>query len=131
MNHLKAFIAGIALPSFILPFFLLIAFIMGKPQLLGIPFLHFIPMIWGIWNVLYFIFFINILPKEPDFRLLLTGGTLGLLIGLIGVFCLGIPNLMGLSAELHFLPLVVAPIVYAILWLFILKPLNKLLGLKI
>ena len=57
MKYFRAFIAGLVLPSIILPIFLCIALAAGKSQILTIPFLHFIPVIWGIWNILYFSFF--------------------------------------------------------------------------
>ncbi len=48
MKYFQAFIAGMVLPSIILPIFLYLAITQGKPQILTIPFLHLIPVIWGI-----------------------------------------------------------------------------------
>ena len=128
-KYIKAFIAGITLPSLLLPLLLSIAWFLGKFQILNIFFLHFIPIIWGIWNVLYFAFFQEILPKNLNVRLLITGAVLGLIIASYGVFWLNIPAVVGLPPSLHYLPLVVVPILYAVLWLYAVKPLNDLLNL--
>lgn len=129
MKYIKMFIAGIAFPSTLLPFLLLIAVPFGKPQVLTIPFLHFIPLIWGVWNILYFTCFFKMLPENTTTRLLLTGGVLGFLVAVYGVFGLHIPAILGFPQPLTYLPLVIAPILYAVLWLFIVEPLNHLLGI--
>ena len=126
---LKAFIAGLVLPSVILPLLLCAALHLGKPEVLTIPFLHFIPLIWGMWNLLYFAVFKHF-SSNVNGRLLLTGAVLGLLIAVYGVFKLEIPTLVGFPEGLYYLPLIVGPILYALLWRYILKPLNSFLGLQ-
>lgn len=130
MKLLKSFIAGIVVPSIILPIIILLAVYLGKSQILTIPFLHFIPVIWGIWNMLYFTVFKNILPENQDTRLLITGALLGFLIAAVGIFYLDIPHLIGMPDQLHYLPLIVGPLVYAVLWRFLVKDLNHILYLK-
>lgn len=129
MRYLKMFIAGLAFPSTLLPFLLLAAWNAGNTQMFTVPFLHFIPIAWGIWNVLYFVVFTKILPWNRTIKLLVTGAALGLLIALYGVFVADIPHLMGVVKPLAYLPLIVAPIIYALFWLFIVNPLNHLLGI--
>lgn len=129
MKYVKIFIAGLTLPSILLPLFLCIALIFGKSQILTIPFLHFIPLIWGFWNVLYFVFLREILPGNANTRLFLTGAILGLFIAIYGVFWLNIPILLGFPHSLNYLPLILGPIIYGFLWLFIVKPLNELLAI--
>lgn len=130
MKYIKMFISGMALPSFIIPFLVIAALNYGKSQIIGQPFLHFIPLIWGVWNILYFLIFTKILPGNTTIRILLTGGILGLLIAIYGVFWLHIPSILGLPESMKYLPLLIAPIIYSILWLIIVKPLNDLLGLS-
>lgn len=129
MKYIKIFIAGLAFPSTVLPCLLLIASMFGKTQIFTIPFLHFIPVLWGIWNLLYFSLFSKILPENSSARLLITGAVLGFLIAAYGVFEANIPQLMGFPSSLTYLPLIVGPILYAIFWLFIVNPLNHLLGI--
>jgi len=128
MNHIKAFISGLVVPSIILPLVVVIAMETGKGQVLTHPFIHFIPWIWGIWNVLYFAFFKDFLPKNLEASLLITGAVLGLLIAIYGVFVLNIPSAVGLPPPLHDIPLIAAPILYAILWRYVVHPINQLLG---
>lgn len=128
MKHLRAFIAGIVLPSVLIPVFLYAALYLGKPQLLSVPALHLIPIVWGLWNILYFAVGEKVLPVESNVRLLLAGGILGLLVAFVGVFYLHLPALLGLS-KFYYFPLVAAPIVYALLWRYVVQPLNTLLGL--
>lgn len=129
MQYLKAFMAGIVLPSILLPIGLYTAIAMGKPQLLGIPFLHTIPLIWGIWNMLYFAFFKPLLPMNVNVRLLLTGAILGLLVACCGIFWLHLPRLLEMG-KFWYLPLFIGPVLYAILWWLVVRPLNEVLGLK-
>jgi hypothetical protein len=130
MKYLRIFIAGITFPSILLPFLLCAALMLGKSQILTIPVLHFIPLIWGVWNVLYFLFFRKILPGNATVRFLLAGAILGLLVAIYGVFWLNMPEILGLPKSLDYLPLILGPVIYAIVWLFIVKPLNALLDIK-
>lgn len=129
MKYVRIFIAGIAFPSTVLPCLLLIAWFFGKPQIFDIPFLHFIPIMWAVWNVLYFLLFSKILPGNSVVRLLITGAVLGFLVAIYGVFVEDVPQLLGFSSSWIYLPLLVAPIIYALFWLFIVSPLNHLLGI--
>jgi hypothetical protein len=130
MEHLRAFIAGIALPSVLVPILMYIALAVGKPQLLSVPFIHVIPLLWGIWNVLYFAFFKRFFPRDINMRLLLTGALLGLLVALYGIFWIHLPTILGFPHYLRYMPLIAIPIVYALLWRYVVKPLNGVLGLK-
>lgn len=130
MIYLKAFIAGIVVPSIILPILLFIAFYSGHPQILTIPFLHLIPILWGVWNILYFAIFKQFLPGNITVRYLITGAVLGLIVALIGVFWLDIPTILGFPERYQYWPLILGPILYAILWWLFVKPLNAILGLK-
>lgn len=130
MKYIRAFISGMVLPSIFLPFALLTITLMGKNDILNIKFIHVIPLIWGIWNVFYFATLKEFLPKNLDLRLFLTGAILGLLVAFYGVFILHLPSLIGLRENVYYAPLLVLPILYGILWRFIVKPLNDLLGLQ-
>lgn len=130
MNYVKAFAAGITVPSIILPVVLYIASTTGHSQILNVLFLHLIPLIWGVWNILHVTFFHELLKKDMNIEWLVSGAVLGLLVATIGVFWIHVPSLTGIPESLTYLPLVAAPIVYAILWRFVVKPLNELLGVE-
>jgi hypothetical protein len=130
MNQLKAFIAGMIVPSIVLPFFLCLGMALGRPQILDIVFVHFIPLIWGVWNILYFAFFKRFFPSNINLRLLLTGGLLGLFIAIFGVFGLHLPSILQFPRSLTYFPLLFVPILYAVLWWLFVGPLNSLFNLK-
>jgi hypothetical protein len=130
MKWLKAFIAGIVVPSIISPIVLGIASYLGKTQVLATPFVHFIPVIWGLWNILYFAFLKNLLPEDVDTRLWITGGILGIVLSIYAVFLAHLPDSFGLVGALRYLPLLVGPVLYAVLWRFLVKDLNYILYLK-
>jgi len=130
MNLIKAFVAGIVVPSILLPFMMLGALAFGKPQVLTLVFLHFIPLVWGIWNVLYIAFFKRLFPGDANTRLQVAGGVLGLLVAIYAIFHLELPSLLGFSGWFYYVPLIAAPIVYAIVWRYLVKPLNTLLDLQ-
>lgn len=129
MKYLRAFIAGLVLPSILIPIILCIASHLGHKEVLLIPAIHTIPIAWGIWNILYFAVGQKALPFELNTRLLITGAVLGLLIAIAGIFILHIPTALGLVTPWTYLPLIVGPILYALLWRYVVKPLNVLLGL--
>lgn len=128
MRFIKIFIAGMAFPSFLIPFLLLFAWLAGRTEILAHPFIHFIPLIWGVWNILYFTWLEGVLPGDQKVKLLLTGGILGLLIAILAVFVFDAPMLLGLPQSVMYLPLIIAPIVYAVIWLYAVDPINRLLG---
>lgn len=130
MPYLKMFIAGMALPSFVLPFVLSFAWFNQKNEFFTHLFQYYIPLIWGVWNILYFTCFQKLMPGNENTKLLLTGGLLGLLIAIYGVFWTHMPNMLGLTGSLQYAPLIIAPLLYALAWLYIVDPLNKLLGVK-
>jgi hypothetical protein len=130
MNLIKAFVAGVTIPSILLPFMLCLALAFGKSEILMVPFLHFIPLIWGILNILYIVFFKRLFPGDVNTRLQVAGGVLGLLVAIYAIFHLDLPRVFGSPEWLNYAPLIIAPILYAIVWRYLLKPLNTLLGLQ-
>ncbi len=130
MYHFRAFVAGLVLPGIILPIVLLVAMATGRGAILSVPFIHFLPVIWGIWNILYFAFFKEFLHMRMNFRLLITGAVLGFIVALVGVFWLHLPTTMGLPENFYYWPLLIAPIVYALLWRYAVKAFNNMLDLR-
>jgi len=130
MNTIKAFMVGIFFPTLIIPFALLILNCLGFQNVTFVIFVHFIPILWGIWNVLYFWICRHFLPADEMASGILTGGFLGLLVALIAVFCIDLPESFGLEGGIQYIPLVVAPILYAIFWVLIVTPLNRALDVR-
>lgn len=128
MRYIRMFIAGAIFPSILLPFIFLFAWITGKTHIFTVPFLHILPIVWGIWNILYFTVFTKKLPGNSIVKFLITGAILGFLVALYGVFVEDMPRLVGLSSSMRDWPLLWGPILYALFWLFIVRPLNRVLG---
>lgn len=128
MNLVRAFISGIALPSVLIPIFFYFSVHINK-EMLEIPFIHIIPILWGFWNVLYFAIFKSFFPGDEDLKIIISGALLGFIIAIILIFWYHVPERLGLSGNTIYFPLLVAPILYAIIWRLVVKPLNKLVGL--
>lgn len=125
MIYIKAFIVGLAIPSILLPLILYGAVGAGKPEVLNILILHALPLIWGLWNILFLLFFRWLEPRNVGASYLLMGGLLGLFIAIYGVFGLDLPGLLGVRPPVSYFPLVLVPLVYAFLWRLFIRPLNE------
>ena len=129
MLSIRAFIAGIVFPSTLLPVALYLLMSLGRTGVLAVPSIHLIPLLWGIWNVLYFAFLRHVLPTNLDLRLFLTGAILGFFVAIFGVFWLKLPAILAFPENVYYAPLLILPVLYGILWRFIVKPINDLVGL--
>lgn len=127
MKYLKAFMAGVALPVIICPFiFMWLAYSGNINVLEHIP-MYFIPMIWGLWNVLLIAIGKNCIIKNVNMRQWVHGGLLGLLIALVGLYIFKIDMaLFGISLPQAYWMLLVAPITYGFVWRYVVLPLNKM-----
>ncbi|MEX1013291.1 MAG: hypothetical protein WD595_07050 [Waddliaceae bacterium] len=130
MTNIRAFISGIVLPSILLPLILSVAVYLERPQLSEVLFVHYLPIIWGVWNIIYFAGLRESLPGSQDVKLMLTGLILGLLVAIVAVFFVDLPEAMGLEGNAVYIPLVLGPILYAILWWLVVNPLNKIVGVE-
>jgi hypothetical protein len=130
MRYLKAFIAGLAFPATVFPIiYSVILSVEALSPLRMLP-LYFIPLAWGIWNVLYFAVGKRCPIKNQNYRLWATGAILGFLLALFVVFIFRIPILFGFSGIVQYAPLIMITIIYSIIWRYVVKYLNGLLGLE-
>lgn len=130
MIYIKAFMVGLTLPSILLPLALFTGVAAGKPEILNILILHSLPILWGLWNILFLLFFRWLQPGNVNASYLLMGGLLGLFLAIYGVFGLDLPGLLGIHPPLSYLALVVVPLIYALLWSLFVKPLNQAIVMK-
>lgn len=132
--YVKAFIAGLAFPATILPVFYLVLYLVGHSSVRNLPLQFmplFSPMLFGLWNVLYFVIGKRCPVKNRHSRLWTTGASLGFLAALLGVFVIKLPELLfGFTGILNYLPLITAPIIYGLIWRYIVSYLNEVVGLK-
>jgi hypothetical protein len=130
MQSLKAFISGITVPSVLIPFILSGLIYAGKSEISTNPLIHFIPLLWGIWNVFYFGFLKDIIPGELNLRLFITGALLGLIVAFLSVYVLNVPSLLGVPPDYKYFPFIVGPIFYGLVWVIFVKHLNNAVGLN-
>lgn len=130
--HLRAYLAGIAVPTFLLPLglcvFAVARFVYHIPIPLerGLIFpLALLPILWGAWNVLYFLVGTHLRVPFGVF-----GALFFLLFGPLGFF------LAHFVLDLSFLPpgflglvIPVGLIAYYLIWKYLVLYFNRLLGL--
>ena len=134
MKTIKAFIAGLVFPATFLPFAYSTLFIMdmGEVRITPLEFFPlFVPIIFGLWNVIYWAIGERCTLKDRNKRLWFTGASLGVVVSLFGVFFLALPQLLfGFTGLMVYSPLLFVPIIYGLMWRYIVKHLNDLMGLQ-
>ncbi len=132
--YIKIFIGGLAFPATLLPFVYSLLIFSGHSAAITIPLQfipHFLPILFGLWNMLYFVIGEKCPIKNRNIRLWGWGALLGFIAALSGVFMIGLPELLfGLTGALQYLPLIIIPILYGFIWRYIVSAINDLLGLK-
>ena len=129
-KFLKAFLAGVAFPATFMPIAYTLLYFFGPYGVLKSHSLQFIPMYlpiaWGIANVIYSQLSDGLSIQKNNAALWLTGIILGFLIAVLGVFIFQIPALvLGLRHGFEYLPLVLMPFIYGLIFRFIVKRINK------
>ena len=127
MKYLKAFMAGVALPVIVCPFIFMWLAYNGNIRVLEHVPMYFVPMIWGLWNVILVGLGNKCIIKDVKTRYVVHGGTLGFLLALVGMFVFYVDlAFFGMPLPFAWGLLIVAPIVYALAWRYVVYPLNKL-----
>lgn len=128
----KAFIAGMAFPAFVLPIAYTILYFnlhttITRHALQFAP--MFLPLVWGLANALFIKVQEEGSSKKANGGLIITGACLGFLVAVFGIFVAHIPTeIFGSPSNMQYAPLVIVPIIYAIIFRYIVKWLNKLVG---
>lgn len=130
MNFVKAFMAGVTLPAFLMPLILFFIGSSGHQDISKYASFHFIPFVWGVWNGLYFTFYKGFLPEGRNLRLFITGAVLGLLVAAYIAGYLMVPEAFGLEGIWMIAPFIVAPVVYGVVWVYVVGWFNSLVGLQ-
>ncbi len=127
----KGFIAGMALPAVILPIIdTLLQLKMPNITKSSVQFLPiYLPIAWGLANVIFLSMHKGSGSKTLNHGLVITGLCLGFLVAVYGVFILNVPTqVFGKGTNIEYAPLILVPIIYAILFRYVVKWLNKLVG---
>lgn len=127
LTMIKAFAVGAALPAFFLPIVTTCMMLTGRQDLAQEQALHFMPLLWGVWNSLYMIWCRTWLPGTRAVRLALSGALLGLLVAVVALLFLDAAARLAVPL---WAPLIAAPIGYALVWVLAIGPMNALVGLE-
>jgi hypothetical protein len=130
MKYIKAFAVASAFPAFIMPFAVCLLPYFGFGDFSKMPFFNYLPFIWGMWNVAYYLGLDKLMPFSCYKKSAVYGALLGLLIAAYCVFFGGVSAGLGLSGYFVYAPLIIAPVIYGILWPLIVGKLNKAVGIS-
>lgn len=128
----KAFAAGMLFPAVFLPFAYTVLYVLElhaipKHPLQFIP--MYIPLLFGITNVLYIRLHDGVATQDINLGLWITGAILGFVVAVFGVYALHLPTIVfGFNGGMQFLPLLVLPVVYGAIFRYIVKRLNKIIA---
>ncbi len=128
MGYLKAFVSGFLLPGIGLPFLIMFLLYFNALNVLYYYPSHFIPIAWGLWNVIYFAIGKGYPIRNQRLRLFVHGALLGLLTSSGLVWFYRIHEYTGHQSFLE--PFVIAPALYGLFWCYAVKIVNKSFGLK-
>ncbi len=124
MIYLRAFLSGILFPTIFLPIVLTINVLFGRREIVDLLCIHYLPLIWGLWNVFYFAYL-----RSYNLSISTAGAILGFILALVGVFIIGIPQIIGLAGNWTYLPLIAVPLIYALIWRYLVEPVNHIVGI--
>lgn len=129
-NIFKGFVAGLAFPAIVLPLVYSI-FVLRAPDLLPILipiyfYPMFIPLFFGLANVIFLRYSKKFGKKHENMGLIITGLLLGLIVTWlkISTFLL---FLFSVKEEHSY---IILPVVYALVFRFIIKRINRFYGLS-
>jgi hypothetical protein len=129
MKILKPLLAGIALPTFILPFICVFLYLFKGEYSIFLLIAPFIPLLWGIWNIL-FVNFENVSPIiDREINIWLWGALLGLLfVSFVSLF--GLPKrIFNIEGFMSYGIFFIVPVAYGIVWRYFVKTFNEALDL--
>lgn len=129
MKIFKPLLAGMILPAVMLPFICILFYIFKGEFSIFHLIAPFVPLIWGLWNIL-FVNFENISPIiDRDINIWLWGIFLGLVfVSLFSLF--GLPKaIFNIQGFMTYGIFFIVPLIYGIVWRYFVKYFNEALDL--
>ncbi len=129
MKIFKPLLAGMVLPSVMLPFMCLFFFLTKKEFSIFFIIAPFIPLIWGFWNII-FLNFVRISPIiDREINIWIWGAFLGLILVIV-MSLLGLPKeIFKLEGFMTYAIFLIVPTIYGIVWRYFIKYFNESLDL--
>jgi|GEM_PF-5237218 len=119
----RAFISGLSVPAIVIPFIYWASYFTNISKIRAVP-LYLIPIAWGIWNV------VQLWSSEvtlKKFRLGTFGAILGVAIASVGESAFNLHQIINVPI---FLTLLAFPVICFIVWEYVIKHINVLVGLE-
>ena len=132
-DYLKIFVAGLVFPSILFPFFELFLAVYGAMAIFNEVPAYLVGIIWGIWNLLYFTIVKDRIDHVPSKRLVfgIYGAMLGLLLYFIATLAFHAPSVLQLPSWLVYSLVLIVPVVYFLVWYYLVAWFNDLMGFEI
>lgn len=132
-KFVKAFVSGMAFPAVFLPLAYTVLFLMEPRPAPPTPLQFipmFIPLVFGIANALFVNMSEGMPAKSSTTGLWVVGACTGFIVAVVGVFILHFPTLVFgvVPPGMEYIPLIALPIIYALIFRYIVKWLNKTLS---
>lgn len=132
---IKAFLAGLAFPAVFLPFAFTLIYFSNNAILSETHFplaVLYIPLLFGMANIIYQ-YTDSFCPlKGTKWRLWTNGAILGIIVASLGVFVWHVPEIVfGLDNDFKYFPFILLPIVYGIIFRYVVGYLNELFEIQL
>ncbi len=126
MKYFRAFVAGMLLPAVLAPF--LIAFLVLKGEgaaVASLPFLYFGPLLWGLWNMVFFATKQMVPINNRNVKIGVYGAVYGLASALINTLGFEFTSKINAFPEsMIFFSIVLYPIILYVVWKYVINALN-------
>jgi len=133
-KYLEAFVVGLAFPATLLSIVYTFAYLLDFPPVLNYP-LQFIPLwvpwVFGAWNM-FNLYLKNMIPiKQRTNRYWFLGILLGFFVAIFGITILELPVILfQLTGTGQLFPLIFVPLVYGLIWRYVILPLNNVFKIR-
>ena len=132
-EYTQIFIAGITIPYL---FFAIVASLLAWTNniwVLQIAPLYLFGILWGLWNVLYYIAVRPFIDHVSNIRLVfgLHGAVLGIFLLLMLTLVFQVPAQLHLPSWILYPLVIIVPIIYFFVWYYLVVWLNNLFGFDV
>jgi len=133
-KEIKAFLAGMAFPAALLSIVYTVSYLLKFPPVLEYPFQFvpiWVPWIFGLTNIIIVKFDKELPQVKKATKYWATGITLGFILATFGIVVVEVPIIIfGWFGVEQLYAYLFVPLVYGLIWRYIVWPLNKMMDIK-
>ncbi|MDD5418053.1 MAG: hypothetical protein PHW96_04185 [Candidatus Nanoarchaeia archaeon] len=124
-HYIKILASGFIIPTLGILVIALVFTLLDIEIMRSILYIYLVPFMWGLWNLFYYQF---LKGKEgmKDSDLFLIGAALGFIDATIEISVVNLPEMIGME-NMKYVFIIIFPLVYGLLWTYVMKKLNKLI----